>query len=188
VQSQQTATMKKKVEKFLFGFITLQHFSRILCDFLINNRKTSKIMFFFSAVILSAVLAVTFADAKKISSMPSTWEEFALHHHTMENLFSTFRKEFGKDYLSKDHEKQHFSIFKGRVKSILDWNDPKKGNGEKGTYLKGINRFSDLSAEERRGFVMSEMKVDVSHVLTRFYCLFLSIDNPKAICIFKERK
>jgi hypothetical protein len=108
--------------------------------------------------VVAQVMALSSEDRRKIS-MPSTWEEFTLHHKTFDNLFSVFKKAFNKSFLSQQDEKRHFDQFVTRAKDIFDWNDAK--NVYTRTYVKGINRMTDLSVEERRNFVMPETPVDV---------------------------
>ena len=98
--------------------------------------------------------------------MPATWEEFTIRHHSMENLFASYKKLFNKSFPSKDIEKERFEIFVGRVKSIFDWNDAK--NEHKRTFLKGINRFSDMTVDERKKFVMPETKAEVGFLSYKF--------------------
>jgi hypothetical protein len=116
---------------------------------------------FRSIIFVALAAAGAFAHGENTISMPSTWEEFTLHHRSMENLFGAFKKVFNKSFTNHDEEKQHFDHFVNRVKTIFDWNDPK--NVKTRTYTRGINRFTDLSVEERKRFIMPETIADVSH-------------------------
>jgi hypothetical protein len=64
---------------------------------------------------------------------------------------------------------KHFKIFQDRVYGIFNWNDPK--HQATVTYTKGINRFTDLSDEERRNYVMPETKMEVRLFLKNLYHL-----------------
>ena len=114
------------------------------------------------------VLAVLSSAHAKIT-FPSTWEEFSfMNRNSMDNLFSNYLAAFEKKYQDEKTRLQRFELFASRVKKIFDWNDNKNAQGR--TFLKGINQFSDMTEDERRGFVMSETKADVS-LINKFLVL-----------------
>lgn len=93
-------------------------------------------------------------------TFPASWEEFEQKYQkNMDHLFRDFRTEFVKKYNDKSHEARHFATFVTRVKSVFDF------NAEKKSWYKGINRFSDLSDEERQQYVMPETKALVRQFL-----------------------
>ncbi len=104
-------------------------------------------------------LAVVAQASAKIS-LPSTWEEFSfMNRNSMDNLFGSFMEAFEKNYSHEGERAKRFEIFVSRAKNIFDWNDRK--NADKRTFLKGLNKFSDMTPDERKGFVMPETKADV---------------------------
>lgn len=107
-------------------------------------------------VLLAVVSQATSSVLQAQDKFPSTWEEFTLHHRTMDNLFNFYKKRFNKSFSSDQDEKSHFQNFVSHVKEIFDWNDAKNEAGR--SYTKAINRFTDLSVEERKKFVMPETK------------------------------
>lgn len=60
-----------------------------------------------------------------------------------------------------------FELFSSRVKHILDW------NSESHSYKKGINRFTDMTDDERKKFVMPERNAKESRVSEQLHSLFL---------------
>lgn len=99
---------------------------------------------------------------------PSSWEEFDQKYgKSMESLFRDYRTEFEKKYVDKNSEAQHFATFTSRVKNIFDF------NAAKHSWYKGINKFTDLSDEERQHYVMPETKTSVS---------FSNNDYPFYVC------
>jgi hypothetical protein len=136
--------------------------------------KNEKMLRSILCVVIASLGALAHGENK--ISLPSTWEEFTLHHRSMENLFGSFKKVFNKSFTNSEEEKQHFNHFVTRVKTIFDWNDPK--NAKTRTYTRGINRFTDLSVEERQRFIMPETMADVSPLLSRcliFYSPLFSV-------------
>jgi hypothetical protein len=111
-------------------------------------------------VLLAVASQATSSVLQAQDKFPSTWEEFTLHHRTMDNLFNFYKKRFNKSFSSDQDEKTHFQNFVSQVKDIFDWNDAKNEAGR--SYVKAINRFTDLSVEERKKFVMPETKATVS--------------------------
>ncbi len=87
---------------------------------------------------------------------PSSWEEFEFQYgRSLESLFRDYRTVFEKKYANKNSEAAHFATFSTRVKDVFDF------NGAKHSWQKGINRFTDLSDEERKAFVMPEVDAKV---------------------------
>jgi hypothetical protein len=121
-------------------------------------------------VIVAFLGALSHGDNK--SSMPSTWEEFTLQHRSMKHLFGTFQMVFNKSFTNIEEEKLHFDQFASHVKTIFDWNDAK--NAKIRTYTRQINRFSDLSVEERKLLILPKTMADVSFffVISCFYLFF----------------
>lgn len=111
-------------------------------------------------VLLAVASQATSSVLQAQDKFPSTWEEFTLHHRTMDNLFNFYKKRFNKSFSSDQDEKSHFQNFVSHVKEIFDWNDAKNEAGR--SYTKAINRFTDLSVEERKKFVMPETRATVS--------------------------
>ena len=110
-----------------------------------------------TGLIASVAMAVAGAED---SEMPQTWAAFRLATSGQDqpflNLFSRYKDVFGKYYASSAVENQHYEIFVDRVKSIFDFNDDGK------RYRKGITRFTDMTADMRRSFVMEESTVSAS--------------------------
>lgn len=131
-------------------------------------------------VLIFALVSIQLASANPLAEeepkivMPSTWEEFTLHHRTMENLFTAYKKAFHKTFTTPEEEKTHLNQFITRVKTIFDWNDPQNKSQQvvRRTYWKGINKFTDLSDEERKNYVMPETKVEVPPISVSLFLLF----------------
>jgi hypothetical protein len=97
----------------------------------------------------SAILATIFSGALSSSVFPGTMEEFRLQDDSMSSLFDRYLTHFGKSY-SVAEKREHFAIFEDRVAKIFDWNRDSK------SFVKGINKFTDLDDISRREFVMPE--------------------------------
>jgi hypothetical protein len=109
----------------------------------------------FAFIVVFAVCAQAFG---KDTAFPFSWEEFdAKYARSMDKLFKDFKNEFGKKYNDENHERVHFEIFREKAKEVFEF------NGKKLSWYKGINRFTDMSDDELKSFVMPETKVDVRH-------------------------
>lgn len=108
---------------------------------------------------LIVVLAVCTQALGSNIAFPFSWEEFdGKYSRSMEALFKDFKLEFGKKYDGEQHERAHFEIFREKAKDVFDF------NGKKLSWYKGINRFTDMSDDELKSFVMPETKVDVRYL------------------------
>ncbi len=118
-------------------------------------------MYLFFVVALVVCCHTANAAPAMNVEMPKNWQQFEkMHGNSMEKLFAQYKLSFDKKFESKHAEESHFQVFTDRVRSILDWNkDTTK------SYTKGINRFTDLTADERRKFVMPETKMEVINTL-----------------------
>ncbi len=113
-----------------------------------------------SLLSLSFIVASLLAGASGAKQeFPNSWVQFeAEHGNSMDKLFEQYKSAFSKKFTSTEDESSHKILFVGRVKEIFDWNA-----GNKHSYTKGINRFTDMTEEERKRFVMPETKVPVNH-------------------------
>jgi hypothetical protein len=111
-----------------------------------------------SFLTLSFVIASIFVGVSAIKQeFPKSWDQFETEYgSSMDNLFEKYKFAFEKKFISKFDEASHKSLFIGRVKEIFDWNSGKK------SHTKGINKFTDMTDNERKNYVMPETKVPVS--------------------------
>lgn len=122
-----------------------------------------------AAVTLTALLGAVSAT----NHLPKTWADYkTLSSSSMESLFDNYKVSFGKKYLNAADEEKHFAVFKENVKTIFDFND-QKGN----SYVKGISKFTDMSAEERHSFIMPE-----STAAAVRFSIFLSNCTKQYVC------
>jgi hypothetical protein len=95
-----------------------------------------------SALLIGGTVALASA-----TNFPRTWKDFkeGQDKGDMDGLFARYLTVFDKSY---DHfeRTEHFGVFKERLHSIFDFNEDKSHG-----YVKGITRYTDLSAEERAG-------------------------------------
>jgi hypothetical protein len=106
--------------------------------------------------MLLALAATATAAALSQKEFPRTWSEFNGQGKSLESLFQDYKATFGKVYSTEADEELHFAQFKATVQKIFEFNERKKQGELQPSYTKGITRFTDMSTEERRGYVMPE--------------------------------
>jgi len=92
------------------------------------------------------VLLGIVSSISALKGFPATWDEFKVSADAgdLKSLYKRYSSHFAKNA-------DNFELFSSRVKDILDW------NSESHSYKKGINRFTDMTDDERRKFVMPEV-------------------------------
>merc|ERR1711936_1228952 len=64
------------------------------------------------------------------------------------SVFEKYQKDFGKEYSSPREYIQRKAIFESNLKDILNHN----ANRDSNTYIKGVNKFTDMTQQEFEAF------------------------------------